>query len=114
METSISKWPQKRSQSIKNFLGEHAPTPPAVLHAYEVVSQARLTSAREGRVSSLVEVGLACKTTYEVTQAYWHAHLHVNPLLKILATGLFSLPSAVALYVEEDKELENELVLEDS
>ena len=40
---------------------------------------------------------------YEVTQAYWHAHIHVTPLLKILATGLFSLPSAtVSLYSFQD------------
>ena len=69
--------------------------PPLVLHAYEVVLQARPTSAREGRVSSLAEVGRACETTYEVMQAYWHAHIHVTPVLKILATGLFSLPSAI-------------------
>ena len=33
----------------KNFLGEHAPRPPQVLHAYEIM------------------------------HAYWHAHFHVNP-----------------------------------
>ena len=39
-------------------MGEHVPRSPPVLHAYEAM------------------------------HAYWHAHIYVNPLLKILATGL--------------------------
>ena len=47
----------------QKFPGGACPQTPQVLHAYEVVLQAR------------PEVGLACETTYEVTQAYWHAHI---------------------------------------
>ena len=59
--TMQNQAPQKQSQSIKiqKCPWGACPQTPPVLHVYEVM------------------------------HAYWHAHIHVTPILKILATGLW-------------------------
>ena len=77
------------ASKFQKFAGGSCPQPPPVLHVYEVMHAetrpAQWVTLHNIQACFIKEVWFAKL----IVHAYWHAHIYVTPLLKILATCLF-------------------------